>query len=551
MRRLLVIFIGLFSGLTSSWGQAIFQQQFKMGTYLCEIHCTRILNNQDILIGGFVNNAPANTIREYYLALLDSNANVKWVVKMDYPNTFTTQFYSGGFREIEPINDQQTEFLALWINDGPDSTIKTIALRFDINGQIVSSRGAYTDYASYGYDVRIFRKPNRPLYLTYKSPKGFLVSSYYISSTDTFHAIGSRLFLPPEISPGYVQYGVTPTDYSQGYGFIIAESYSKATFGYDSSFFFISHINEQFATSWSKMIYFDLIPSINQVTIDTVNHDIYIVGYESISSSPFTEVYQDMAIGFVVKLDSSGNLQWHKRYYTDISLIFETLRLSEISISENRDTIYLTGQYNEFSTFEKPILIKALASNGDVVEAIKFAIVDQNESTASYIYSTKLESSNNKLLWIGTKTLTLFENDQLEKLCDLVDFEVLTDTLHGSTMEIPVTQNMVMRNLYFDSVDVESAPISINSFDRCGQIGIDESVLASIEVYPNPFTDQVKIVTEATEFVVFLFDVNGKKVFEVSNSSLLNMAEISPGIYFLQIFFDDANYSRFFKIIKT
>jgi hypothetical protein len=94
---------------------------------------------------------------------------------------------------------------------------------------------------------------------------------------------------------------------------------------------------------------------------------------------------------------------------------------------------------------------------------------------------------------------------------------------------------------------------------KMGSISTDdiaEEPNFSIDFYPNPFTNDFKVVaTKSNEPIrVSIFDMTGKKV-EAAESSpesgqLLMGSSLTPGLYIVQVEGVNLNFSKSFKIIK-
>ncbi len=67
-----------------------------------------------------------------------------------------------------------------------------------------------------------------------------------------------------------------------------------------------------------------------------------------------------------------------------------------------------------------------------------------------------------------------------------------------------------------------------------------------ILVYPNPFSDYIKIDQNNPIHLVRIIDINGKEVYRATTSSkLLDLSHLNPGVYILEI-----NHKKAIKIIK-
>jgi hypothetical protein len=77
--------------------------------------------------------------------------------------------------------------------------------------------------------------------------------------------------------------------------------------------------------------------------------------------------------------------------------------------------------------------------------------------------------------------------------------------------------------------------------------GIDDEGAAAILIYPNPVSDNLNIICE-DDFSVILYDLNGRTVYSGSNERLIDMSDIKPGIYVLEL--NTGNKLQKHKIVR-
>jgi len=92
-------------------------------------------------------------------------------------------------------------------------------------------------------------------------------------------------------------------------------------------------------------------------------------------------------------------------------------------------------------------------------------------------------------------------------------------------------------------------------------ISVQENALPgySVNVYPNPFTNQLNVnITspENSNFQLILFDINGKIIKNCENNTgqnfvFDNLSEYANGVYFLKAISTNSKYDKTFKIEKT
>lgn len=100
--------------------------------------------------------------------------------------------------------------------------------------------------------------------------------------------------------------------------------------------------------------------------------------------------------------------------------------------------------------------------------------------------------------------------------------------------------------------NLKNGPIWVTSHTSCWGVGIEEENNDElIQVYPNPFSDEVIVENIPANSTVTLFDMNGKIVFQsIENSSkmILNAKFLNNGFYFLNIQSENSIINR--KLIK-
>jgi len=80
---------------------------------------------------------------------------------------------------------------------------------------------------------------------------------------------------------------------------------------------------------------------------------------------------------------------------------------------------------------------------------------------------------------------------------------------------------------------------------------INESKKPEISIYPNPFTNQIKIQSLLSSYSVEIFDILGNRVSQMDNlqeNSEINLGNLTPGFYFLML--ESADNRQIQKIIK-
>lgn len=151
-----------------------------------------------------------------------------------------------------------------------------------------------------------------------------------------------------------------------------------------------------------------------------------------------------------------------------------------------------------------------------------------------YIRGNRVYASN---YTSGLRILDLSEVENGE-LSELAFFDVTPEndepTFDGSWSNYP----------YFESGVIAVSNINrgvhlLDAFPGEGT-GIDESILPEVKIYPNPAQDFITIHSDEEFSKIRIFDVSGRLVqnqsyFELNNKSQVNISDLNPGMYFLEL----------------
>jgi hypothetical protein len=95
-----------------------------------------------------------------------------------------------------------------------------------------------------------------------------------------------------------------------------------------------------------------------------------------------------------------------------------------------------------------------------------------------------------------------------------------------------------MKNNYFFSL-ILSLFLSLVTFAQEGKNNVKNSDSSEIGIYPNPATQGKIFITSKNTFSkeIKIFDTLGKVILEttINNNKELNISNIQPGMYFIQI----------------
>ncbi len=102
-----------------------------------------------------------------------------------------------------------------------------------------------------------------------------------------------------------------------------------------------------------------------------------------------------------------------------------------------------------------------------------------------------------------------------------------------------------------ESFDGTAAPQLIIEYELQNLSNTDfNSIENKVVLYPNPVRDILNLESSQVFNSITIFDINGKRVFtKTGNPKIINTSELSSGIYFVKINFENSN-SRVLKFIK-
>ncbi|MFT5892187.1 MAG: hypothetical protein ACI9Y7_002297 [Dokdonia sp.] len=89
---------------------------------------------------------------------------------------------------------------------------------------------------------------------------------------------------------------------------------------------------------------------------------------------------------------------------------------------------------------------------------------------------------------------------------------------------------------------------------RSATLGVDDSELSAIAVYPNPVQDILTIKTLSPNVTGVIYDMQGKLIYKdisIQNTATIDVSELKSGIYFLQLTDQKNNASTVRRIIKN
>jgi hypothetical protein len=159
----------------------------------------------------------------------------------------------------------------------------------------------------------------------------------------------------------------------------------------------------------------------------------------------------------------------------------------------------------------------------------------------SRVYEMDLELPN----YLGLVTFSYDEND----LNDIPESDLVIEVFDENGVWTNVTSTIDMDNNTLSHNFTQTIGLNkITASSINSTLSINTETLNDIvKVYPNPTTDKLFILSQ-TILKSTLYNISGQKILE-SNSTDLNIKDISSGIYFL-VLKNNQNKISTFKIIK-
>ncbi|WP_417237109.1 VPS10 domain-containing protein [Bizionia paragorgiae] len=207
-----------------------------------------------------------------------------------------------------------------------------------------------------------------------------------------------------------------------------------------------------------------------------------------------------------------------------------TLSNSGLELLDNRSDLILSLNANPLNdqqlTIATNIGVFTSLDNGETWNRIYDELVHQifhSTATAGHLVGMAHSSRISEFTLIYStdegQTWETIEND---------------DLLSIGSVASAVKFNEQSADVYIGSVDLGLVKYSID----LQTLGLEENILANQDViiFPNPTTDLVNVTISGEKpKSVSLFDVTGKKLMDVYNTSELNLSQLSAGIYMLHI----------------
>ena len=109
-----------------------------------------------------------------------------------------------------------------------------------------------------------------------------------------------------------------------------------------------------------------------------------------------------------------------------------------------------------------------------------------------------------------------------------------------------------LETAFFDDNDLVSNGINdifLSRFDPLStSISEREYFQEDILISPNPATESLKLITTLTDFTIKIYDLRGRKVFEINNEKMINLTTFPLGNYWLRI--ENATFVKTIPFVK-
>ena len=211
----------------------------------------------------------------------------------------------------------------------------------------------------------------------------------------------------------------------------------------------------------------------------------------------------------------------------------------------------------------KALDITTLAGLDSLVAKGNTALTQINFATTNAKRKSAVNNAKLKTVDLSNNALTTLDLSSFPALTRIIVNNNALTTLkinNGNNTNI-TNDNFNATNNNLTTITVDDATFSTANWTNIdagttyvsGALSVDSEVLASmINVYPNPFTDYIKLDFDASVNVksVSLRDITGKRIskFLSKNNKTINVSHLTSGMYLLIVETDKGTVSR--KIIK-
>ncbi len=216
----------------------------------------------------------------------------------------------------------------------------------------------------------------------------------------------------------------------------------------------------------------------------------------------------------------------------------EPINLAAYSIKRNG---------NGGAAWEDGLALSGILNSGDVFVVINSLATDTNLQAE---FDVAIENST-PMTFNGNDALGLFKNDVL---IDIIG-EFGNADVFASDVTLRRKNSVTEPNLVFDLVgewDSFERDNTINIGEFSGSLGVDESALEVIRMYPNPAQADFVTIKSNEDILAEVYDILGKKVTTQNisqNQNKLNISALSKGVYLVKLKSNKGSITK--KLIKN
>lgn len=260
----------------------------------------------------------------------------------------------------------------------------------------------------------------------------------------------------------------------------------------------------------------------------------------------------------IFKFNPSGSEEWEFEVPANLPNNVTADEVKDI-ISDEEGNIYITGRhygegYGTSNYTNGDLQVNKISSEGDLVYSYRY----ENLGANAFDAGNKLFLGNNNYIAVGGSSQNNIGDDYnyLAIVLDNLGEPIDTIRQEGQGGDSVIKSVVLDDNFNLYLTGTGNGYTLTQKYSISGTLSINEvsEIESKIRVYPNPFLNELKIITEdIPEFNEFiLFNLNGKMVYRKSleNESTINFEgfTIPKGLYFYKITY--GKDFQFGKLIK-
>jgi uncharacterized repeat protein (TIGR01451 family) len=232
-----------------------------------------------------------------------------------------------------------------------------------------------------------------------------------------------------------------------------------------------------------------------------------------------------------------------------------------------QDNVYNYNQtvVNSYDPNDKIVVEGAYINESQATDYLHYITRFQNTGTASAINVVIKETLDSNLDWstfepegtshpgnielkLGNELLASFPN------IDLADSTTNEPASHGwIAYKIKPKAGFAIGDIAFAKSDIYfdfNAPIITNTVSTQIQLlSAMDFESNTVQLYPNPVTERFSITTDQEIENITIFDLNGRKVSETKNTNSVNIAELTSGLYLVEVRISNGIFRK--KLLKN